>query len=166
MGWGVGFVGRTCLINMSSLFERWSSYQRVRNIATQNAINSRVHRGGHGFAGCHLLCDLWDRKQQGSVHWLGLKKKKSCHKSGPPWLNSQEHLQVLEAMRADSYWALRSCIADTITFVARHLVLMSSSSPHLLSGILRPILQNCRENQWAHMPSLGLSWTVSWWRSG
>jgi hypothetical protein len=33
----------------------------------------------------------------------GSKKKKSCHKSGPPWLNSQEHLQVLEAMRADSY---------------------------------------------------------------
>lgn len=91
---------------MSSLLERWTSYQRVSNIATQNAINSRVHCCNHGFAGCHLLCDLWNGE-----HSLSQAHKNHAL-SQDPWLDSR----VPEARRADSCWALRRSIADTVTY--------------------------------------------------
>lgn len=46
-------MGLTCL-----LLEDGGSHQRVNHVATQNHFNSRVHGGGHGLAGHHLLSDL------------------------------------------------------------------------------------------------------------
>lgn len=69
----MGGGGREHIYTICLLFLKSEApYQRVSSIATQNTTNSRIHRGDHRFAGCHLLCDLWDGKHK--ICALGLTK--------------------------------------------------------------------------------------------
>lgn len=161
----MGVGERTQLLNIS-LCDIWNSYQRVSTIATQNTINSRVHCGDQGFAGCHLLCDLWDGKHRQtftepvSQNFMPKDVPPGCIDKSIQRCASQECPRSHEA---ESWRALRSSTASTNPHIYRETL-----SPHelrfasLLPGIWRPILQNCLGN--GDVPSLVLHCSVIWQR--